>query len=131
MQEKQKEFDEKFTIIDSTTYGTVKKMNALPMDVWQWIAENFVPVEAIVRQGVSQPVQTAGLNKALEDIANRLSKVETDVRIEITIEKGYGCISLYDQYADKIGDFDTSESLPTMEDVLDYVIGRAKHLPKE
>jgi len=93
--------------------------------------ESKTATNASYASPASSGVQTAGLNKMLEDIDNKLAEVETDVRIEITIEKGYGCISLYDQYADKIGDYDISESLKTMEDVLDHVIGRAKHLPKE
>lgn len=35
-------------------------VNDLRDRLWKFISENFVPVEAIVRQGVPQPVQTAG-----------------------------------------------------------------------
>ncbi|MBU2061714.1 MAG: hypothetical protein KKH44_07705 [Bacteroidetes bacterium] len=34
---------------------------------WGWIIKNFVPVEALVRQGVPQPVQTAGSWIKIED----------------------------------------------------------------
>jgi hypothetical protein len=34
---------------------------------WGWIIENFVPVEAIVRQGDSQPVQAAGSWVSVKD----------------------------------------------------------------
>ena len=69
----EKEFENKFyPITRHPVYKTKMVYSEKSESVWQWITENFVPVEAIVRQGVPQPVQTAGqdINEVLLHILN-------------------------------------------------------------
>jgi hypothetical protein len=96
------------------------------MEILQKSTIESVPAGILVKKGAVPPVQTAGLNQICEYIANEL---DDDSRVGINIEPNYGSITLYNS-VEKIGDYDASESLPTMEHLLEYVLGREKHLHK-
>ncbi len=59
MEQLKKEFYDRF--------GGLGGVNPRIDSQWKFISENFVPVEAIVRQGVPQPVLLAEINELLKE----------------------------------------------------------------
>lgn len=67
-----KTFAEEGNIENHSTYNPDYLSADLTLqDVWSWIMENFIPVEAVVSKTVSKPVQNSGLDEKIKGIADK------------------------------------------------------------
>ena len=70
------EFIKKFTISGSS--GKSLACAKSGDEFWDWITENFVPVEAIVRQGEVQPVLRADIEEKYNELIMAVAKKFTN-----------------------------------------------------